>query len=151
MSYATEHILTDFLIIGGGVAGLRAAIELARAIRTDARTAAAAAIAAMAHRSSSVSQGTTTTGGVTTHGTYGKASKTARVASVQLVLTRQGRVLYVKVLSPKKTAKIRISLMNSKHQVMKTALRNVKTGHLVKVKGLLVGKQVKNVRVVVLH
>src|SRR5512144_559704 len=30
MSYITEHIATDFLIIGGGVAGLRAAIELAR-------------------------------------------------------------------------------------------------------------------------
>ncbi len=30
MSYATEHILTDFLVVGGGVAGLRAAIELAR-------------------------------------------------------------------------------------------------------------------------
>jgi L-aspartate oxidase len=30
MSYATEHIHTDFLIVGGGVAGLRAAIELAR-------------------------------------------------------------------------------------------------------------------------
>jgi len=30
MSYVSEHIATDFLIIGGGVAGLRAAIELAR-------------------------------------------------------------------------------------------------------------------------
>jgi L-aspartate oxidase len=30
MPYITEHIATDFLIIGGGVAGLRAAIELAR-------------------------------------------------------------------------------------------------------------------------
>ena len=30
MAYTEEHITTDFLIIGGGVAGLRAAIELAR-------------------------------------------------------------------------------------------------------------------------
>ena len=30
MNYTTEHIQTDFLIIGGGVAGLRAAVELAR-------------------------------------------------------------------------------------------------------------------------
>ena len=30
MDYTTEHISTDFLIIGGGVAGLRAAVELAR-------------------------------------------------------------------------------------------------------------------------
>jgi L-aspartate oxidase len=30
MDYAHEHIRTDFLIIGGGVAGLRAAVELAR-------------------------------------------------------------------------------------------------------------------------
>jgi L-aspartate oxidase len=30
MHYTEEHISTDFLIIGGGVAGLRAAIELAR-------------------------------------------------------------------------------------------------------------------------
>ncbi len=30
MPYTEEHIQTDFLIIGGGVAGLRAAIELAR-------------------------------------------------------------------------------------------------------------------------
>ncbi len=30
MNYAQEHIKTDFLIIGGGVAGLRAAVELAR-------------------------------------------------------------------------------------------------------------------------
>ncbi len=30
MDYTQEHIQTDFLIIGGGVAGLRAAIELAR-------------------------------------------------------------------------------------------------------------------------
>jgi len=30
MNYTEEHIQTDFLIIGGGVAGLRAAIELAR-------------------------------------------------------------------------------------------------------------------------
>lgn len=30
MHYTEEHIKTDFLIIGGGVAGLRAAIELAR-------------------------------------------------------------------------------------------------------------------------
>ncbi len=30
MSFTTEYIQTDFLVIGGGVAGLRAAIELAR-------------------------------------------------------------------------------------------------------------------------
>jgi len=30
MNYTTENISTDFLIIGGGVAGLRAAVELAR-------------------------------------------------------------------------------------------------------------------------
>src|SRR3990170_3486751 len=30
MDYTTEHRKTDFLIIGGGVAGLRAAIELSR-------------------------------------------------------------------------------------------------------------------------
>ncbi len=30
MDYTTEHISTDFLIIGGGVAGLRAAVELSR-------------------------------------------------------------------------------------------------------------------------
>ena len=30
MDYTQEHIRTDFLIIGGGVAGLRAAVELAR-------------------------------------------------------------------------------------------------------------------------
>ena len=30
MTYTEEHIRTDFLIIGGGVAGLRAAVELAR-------------------------------------------------------------------------------------------------------------------------
>jgi L-aspartate oxidase len=30
MDFTTEHITTDFLIIGGGVAGLRAAVELAR-------------------------------------------------------------------------------------------------------------------------
>jgi L-aspartate oxidase len=30
MNYTEEHISTDFLIIGGGVAGLRAAVELAR-------------------------------------------------------------------------------------------------------------------------
>lgn len=30
MDYTEEHISTDFLIIGGGVAGLRAAVELAR-------------------------------------------------------------------------------------------------------------------------
>ena len=30
MDYTTEHIASDFLIIGGGVAGLRAAIELSR-------------------------------------------------------------------------------------------------------------------------
>ncbi len=30
MDYAEEHISTDFLIIGGGVAGLRAAVELAQ-------------------------------------------------------------------------------------------------------------------------
>src|SRR5512147_649907 len=30
MDYTEEHIQTDFLIIGGGVAGLRAAVELAR-------------------------------------------------------------------------------------------------------------------------
>jgi L-aspartate oxidase len=30
MNYTEEHITTDFLIIGGGVAGLRAAVELAR-------------------------------------------------------------------------------------------------------------------------
>src|SRR5512142_674748 len=30
MNYTEEHIQTDFLIIGGGVAGLRSAVELAR-------------------------------------------------------------------------------------------------------------------------
>ena len=30
MDFSTEHISTDFLIIGGGVAGLRAAVDLAR-------------------------------------------------------------------------------------------------------------------------
>ncbi len=81
----------------------------------------------------------------------GKATKTAQVAQVQLVLTRTGRVLYVKVLSPKHTAKIRISLVGAKNKLMKNVMRNVKTNSRVKVKHLLIGKQVKHVNVKVMH
>ena len=81
-----------------------------------------------------------TSGGTTTNGTTGttgttngttsittiggkvvkigktKASKKASVVSVQLVLTKNGRVLMVKIHSLKKSAKIQIRLVNKKGQ-----------------------------------
>jgi hypothetical protein len=105
------------------------------------------------------STGGTTTSGTTTSGstggnaavvTYGKINKathTARLAKVQLVLARHGRVLFVKVLSAKKMAKIHVVLVNSKHHVIKRVVRTVKTNKRVKVTHLRIGKQVKHVRV----
>jgi hypothetical protein len=111
--------------------------------------------------------GTTTGGasGTTTGGTTGsvdsgnntttvgvhKVSKTARVSQVQLRMTRNGRVLYVRIVSPRNMAKIRVSLIVKGNKVMKNVMRNVKTNQRVKVQNLLVSKQVKHVRVTVLH
>ena len=76
---------------------------------------------------------------------------TARLGSVQLVLTKSGRVLYVKVLSHKGTAKIQIRLVNAKGKVMKMVVRTVKTNHRVAVKNLHIAPQVSHVRVSVVR
>jgi len=105
--------------------------------------------------------GSSTTGSTTTTGhgndvtvSRGKAHKVAaHVGQVQLVLSRSGRVLYVKVLSPKsmKKAKIRISLMSKHNHLMKKVMRTVKTNHRVKVSNLKIGKTVGKVHVVVVR
>jgi hypothetical protein len=102
----------------------------------------------------STTTGSTTTGSTTT-GTTGISSlhgklttrRASSVQSVQLVLTRNGRVLKVKIHSINKTAKIRIRLINAHGKVITVALRSVKTNKLVKVSGLRIGKNVKSVRV----
>jgi hypothetical protein len=72
------------------------------------------------------------------------------VASVQLVLTKNGRVLMVKIHSLKKTAKIKISLINAKGKVITVVIRTVRTNKLVQVSNLRLAKSVKTVRVHVL-
>jgi hypothetical protein len=72
------------------------------------------------------------------------------VVSVQLVLTKNGRVLMVKIHSLKKTAKIQIRLINAKGKVITVVLRTVRTNKLVQVPNLRVAKNVKTVRVHVL-
>ena len=94
--------------------------------------------------------GGSTTGGVTVHKVK-HIHKAARLAGVQFRTTAHGRVLYVKVLSPKHSAKIRILLMNGKHHVVLRAVRTIKTNHSVKVAHLRISSQVKAARVVVLH
>ena len=78
-----------------------------------------------------------------------KAAKAA-VVSVQLVLTKQGRVLMVKVRSAKKTAKIQIRLVNAKGKVISVLVRTVKTNKRVAVPNLRISPSVKTVRVKVL-
>ena len=69
------------------------------------------------------------------------------VVSVQLVLTKHGRVLMVKVRSLKKSAKLQIRLVNAKGKVIATVVRTVKTNKRVAVKNLKIAKSVKHVRV----
>jgi hypothetical protein len=57
----------------------------------------------------------------------------------------------VKVLSPRHTAKIRITLVNSRGQVITKVVRTIRTGHNVKISNLAISKLVKHVHVVVLH
>ena len=102
--------------------------------------------------------GTTTTSGTITTTTRpsgtapnssGRAIKTS-VVSVQLVLTRTGRVLMVNVRSAKKTAKIQIRLVNAKGKVISVLVRTVKTNKRVAVSNLRISPSVKTVRVKVL-
>jgi hypothetical protein len=79
----------------------------------------------------------------------GKTVKTS-VVSVQLVLTRTGRVLMVNVRSAKKTAKIQIRLVNAKGKVISVLVRTVKTNKRVAVSNLRISPSVKTVRVKVL-
>jgi len=103
--------------------------------------------------------GNTTTGNTTTGGSTGttgitsinhvvpKGKAAASVQSVQLVLTKTGRVLMVKIHSINKTAKIQIRLINAKGKVITVAVRTVNTNKRVKVAGLRIGKNVKSVKV----
>jgi len=79
-----------------------------------------------------------------------KVSKKASVVSVQLVLTKSGRVLMVKVHSAKKTAKIQIRLLNAKGRAISVVVRVVKTNKRVAVPHLRIAKNVKIVKVKVL-
>lgn len=95
--------------------------------------------------------GTSGTTGITTlpNQKFGKPTKVqkASVVSVQLVLTKHGRVLMVKIHSLKKSAKIQIRLVNAKGKVIATVVRTVKTNKRVAVKNLKIAKSVKHVRV----
>jgi hypothetical protein len=102
--------------------------------------------------------GTTTTSGTITTTTRpsgtapnssGRTIRTS-VVSVQLVLTRTGRVLMVNVRSAKKTAKIQIRLVNAKGKVISVIVRTVKTNKRVAVSNLRISPSVKTVRVKVL-
>src|SRR5579884_113357 len=90
-------------------------------------------------------------GNVTVAGNVKKANHQTHVASVQLKLTKAGRVLYVKVVSRSHTAKIRILLLNSKGHVVTKAVRTIRTGRSVKISNLAISKLVSKVHVVVLH
>jgi hypothetical protein len=102
--------------------------------------------------------GTTTSGTITTINRPGSKPNTntpavvkrATVVSVQLVLTRTGRVLMVNVRSAKKTAKIQIRLVNAKGKVISVIVRTVKTNKRVAVSNLRISPSVKTVRVKVL-
>ena len=76
-----------------------------------------------------------------------KGTTKASVASVQIVMTKAGRVLMVKIRSGQPTAKIQVRLLNAKGHVITKALRTVKTNKRVKVKNLRITKRVKTVRV----
>ena len=89
----------------------------------------------------------TTTGGDGSGNTAVGVTKAAGVAAVKVVLTRHGRVLYVKVISHHKTAKIRVALANARHHVLKTAVRSVATKRMVQVKNLRISAQVKHISV----
>ena len=69
---------------------------------------------------------------------------------MQLVLTKSGRVLMVKVHSAKKTAKIQIRLLNAKGRAISVVVRVVKTNKRVAVPHLRIAKNVKIVKVKVL-
>jgi hypothetical protein len=110
--------------------------------------------------------GGSTTGGATTGGTtvggggsitslaqpnVPRAKAKAAVTSVQLVSTRNGRVLMVRIVSPNKTAKIQVRLLNAKGKVITVVVRSVKTNKRVQVANLRIAKTVKTVRVRVLN
>jgi hypothetical protein len=96
----------------------------------------------------------TGTSGITIYGDGGKVTKKAgkaTLASAQFVLTKQGRVLMVKVRSASlKTVKIQVRLMNAKGRVIATAVRVVKTNKRVAVPHLRISKSVSRAAVKVL-
>jgi hypothetical protein len=76
-----------------------------------------------------------------------KAKAFASIVSIQLVATKSGRVLMVKIHSPNKTAKIQIRLINAKGKVITVVVRSVKANKRVQVPNLRIASNVKTVRV----
>jgi len=87
------------------------------------------------------------TGGITSLHKTNKVTKASSVQSVQVVATKHGRVLMVKIHSINKTAKIQIRLINAKGKVVTVVVRTVKTNKRVQVANIRIGKNVKNIKV----
>jgi hypothetical protein len=141
--FAGEKLLRDTCIISGQPNSLPGPCGATGGTTTTGTTS-----------TGSTTTGTTSTGSTT--GTTGitsvgskvpKGKAASSVQSVQLVLTKNGRVLYVKIHSINKTAKIQIRLINAKHKVIKVVTRTVKTNKRVKVANLRIAKNVKSVKV----
>jgi hypothetical protein len=70
-----------------------------------------------------------------------------RVVSAKIVVTKLGRFLNVRVTSPNKTAKIKITLVKKGGKIYKVVTRTVKTNKLVRVPSLKIPKIVVSTRV----
>ena len=148
-AFVDEHLLRDACIISGAPASTPGPCGGTGGTTTTGTTT-----------TGTTTTGTTTTGSTTTGTTsvtslpqkkaspnVPKAKASASIVSVQLVAKKSGRVLMVKIHSPKKVAKIQIRLINAKGKVITVVVRTVKANKRVQVPNLRIAQSVKSVRV----
>ncbi len=78
-----------------------------------------------------------------------KAAKKASVAKVQIVSSKSGRYVVVRVSGAAKTARIKVTLLGKQSKVLKVAFRTVHTNRAARVANLKLGPSVRSVKVAV--